>query len=98
MAAYAGEEIQRLPNGLELRPTTIDELRRFAEAGYLYAVIDACDAPAVPEKAKKLGEEFAVSLFKGSAEEDYWAVAPYLFKVLPETLDWIVATLWKEPW
>ncbi len=89
---------RKLPNGLEIQPTTLDHLRRFAEGGYLYAILDACDAPAVPEKAKELGEASAVSLFKGTAQEDYWAVAPYLFRVSPETLAWIVATVWNEPW
>ncbi|MGB9103172.1 MAG: DUF4123 domain-containing protein [Terriglobales bacterium] len=81
-----------------MQQTSLEQLRRFAEGGYLYAILDACDAPAVPEKARELGESAAVSLFKGSAQEDYSAVAPNLFKVSPETLDWIVATLWNQPW
>jgi hypothetical protein len=76
----------------------MDELRALAEAGRLYAVIDACDTPAVPEKARELGEERAVSLYRGSADEMYWAFAPYLFAVDGELLDWIVAELWAEPW
>ena len=88
----------RLPNGLEMQPATLEQMHRFAEGGYLYAILDACDAPAVPDKARELGETAAVSLFKGSAQEDYSTVAPYLFKVSPETLDWIVATLWNQPW
>lgn len=89
---------KRLPNGIEIQSTTLDVIRRFAEGGYLYAILDSCDAPAIPERANALGEEVAVSLFKGSAQEDYWAVAPYLFKVPPAILEWILTTFAKEPW
>lgn len=78
-------------------PGSIDELRAHAADGRLYAVLDACDTPAVPEKARELGERRAVSLYRGSADEMYWAIAPYLFAVDPALLDWIVETLWEEP-
>lgn len=83
---------------LQTRTASLDELRELAAAGRLYAVIDACDTPAVPAKAAELGEERAVSLYRGSAEEMYWAIAPYLFAVDGALLDWIVAELWTEPW
>lgn len=83
---------------LQTRTASLDELRELAAAGRLYAVIDACDTPAVPMKAAELGEERAVSLYRGSAEEMYWAIAPYLFAVDEALLDWIVAELWTEPW
>jgi Domain of unknown function (DUF4123) len=76
----------------------LERLREFAAAGQLYAVIDACDTPAVPEKARELGDSRAVSLYRGSADEMYWAFAPYLFVVDGDLLDWIVADLWTEPW
>ena len=28
----------------------------------------------------------------------YWAIAPYLVRVDPGVLEWIVETLWQEPW
>jgi hypothetical protein len=83
---------------LNTRPASLEELRAIASAGRLYAVIDACDMPSVPEVARELGEERAVSLYRGSAQEMYWAFAPYLFAVDGEVLDWIVAELWSEPW
>lgn len=83
---------------LQMRIASLDELRELAGAGRLYAVIDACDTPAVPAKAMEVGEERAVSLYRGSAEEMYWAIAPYLFAINGELLDWIVAELWTEPW
>ena len=73
------------------------ELREAADAGRLYAVLDACDTPSVPETAREVGDARAVSLYRGSAEEMYWAVAPYLFSVDGALLDWIVETLWAEP-
>jgi hypothetical protein len=83
---------------LYTRTASLEELREFAAVGRLYAVVDACDTPSVPEKAWELGEERAVSLYRGSAEEMYWAFAPYLFAVDGAVLDWIVAELWSEPW
>ena len=77
---------------------TVLQVRRWAEAGRLRAVIDACDAPAVWNRARDLGEQRAVSLYKGRAEEDLAAIAPYLFTVDDGLYDWITTTLWAEPW
>ncbi|WP_420127654.1 DUF4123 domain-containing protein [Longimicrobium sp.] len=83
---------------LQTRTASLEELRELAAAGRLYAVIDACDTPAVPEKARELGETQAVSLYRGTADEQYWAFAPYLFAVDGDVLDWIAADLWTQPW
>lgn len=83
---------------LETRTASLDELRALAAAGRLYAVVDACDTPSVPEKAREVGDARAVSLYRGSADEMYWAFAPYLFVVDGEVLEWIVGELWTEPW
>jgi hypothetical protein len=80
------------------RETTLAELEKFAANGYVYVVLDACDAPAVPEKARSLGSERAMSLYNGTAQEDYWAIAPYLCKADVELLQWIKQSLWSEPW
>lgn len=85
------------PSLLSVRAAPLDELRALAEAGRLYAVLDACDTPSVPAMAREVGEARAVSLYRGSAEEEYWAIAPYLFAVDGALLDWIVETLWAEP-
>jgi hypothetical protein len=71
-------------------------LRR--QAGELYAVLDACDEPRVPETVRELGTSRAVSLYRGWAEEAYWAIAPYLVLVDEPLLTWIVDNLWKDPW
>lgn len=84
-------------------PVTAGELpvlqvRSWAESGGLYAVIDACGTPSVPARAQELGEQRAVSLYKGRAEEELWAIAPYLFAVDGVTYDWITSELWGTPW
>jgi hypothetical protein len=75
--------------------TPYDELRTLARQGSLRAVLEAVDAPVVPLKADELGEEKAVSLFKGMSDEKNWALAPYLVAVDEETLAWIRETLWS---
>lgn len=83
---------------LKTQEIALEKLRQFAEGGYLYAVLDSTDAPKVPPKMQELGEEKAVSLFKGTAQQDYWAVAPYLTKVDVPVLRWLFENVWKEPW
>ena len=80
------------------RETTLGELEKLAANGYVYVVLDACDAPAVPEKARSLGEERAMSLYNGTAQEEYWAIAPYLCKADAELLQWIRGSLWEDAW
>jgi hypothetical protein len=75
--------------------TPYAELEGLARLGSLRAVLEAVDAPAVPRKAERIGEEKAVSLFRGMPEEKNWALAPYLFVVDEETLRWIRETLWS---
>jgi hypothetical protein len=90
--------VQSGPELLMRRDASVDDLRKEAAAGRLYAILDACDAPAVPEKCSELGPERAVSLYRGTAEEMYWAIAPHLAVVDPETLEWIRSELWSQPW
>jgi hypothetical protein len=69
-----------------------------AESGRLYAILDACDEPRVLQRVRELGNDRAVSLYRGWAERDYTAIAPYLARIDRATLDWIIANLWKDPW
>jgi hypothetical protein len=80
--------------------SSVEDLRDICrdQPGTLYAILDACDEPRVPEKVKELGPERAVSLYRGWAERDYWAIAPYLVQVDEQLLDWIVQNLWQDPW
>jgi hypothetical protein len=84
-------------SSLQLQPSSLDRLRKFASGGYLYALLDAYEAPAVPAKVQELGKEKAVSLFIGNAERKYWDLAPYLIVVEEGTLDWMARTVWKAP-
>jgi hypothetical protein len=80
------------------RLLTVRKAREWSESGQLYAILDACDTPSVPDKAKELGETRAVSLYRGQAEEQLEAIAPYLVSVDAQLFDWITGTLWSEPW
>src|SRR5438270_6482558 len=82
---------------LRVQPGTPEQLRQFAAAGYLFAILDATGHPNVPHKARQLGDR-AISLFQGPAEENHWDVAPYLFQVDEPTLAWIQEELWNKPW
>ena len=77
---------------------TLFETRAIANTGRLYAILDACDAPAVPQMASGLGEDRAISLYVGTTHESYVDTGPYLAAVDSEVLNWILRTLWDEPW
>jgi hypothetical protein len=87
-------------SSITIAEAKLQDLDQYArgEAGTLFAILDACDEPRVPEKAKELGEDRAVSLYRGWAEQDYWAIAPYLVQVDETMLKWIVENLWNDPW
>lgn len=82
---------------LQHQPTSLDRLRKFATGGYLYALLDAYDAPAVPAKVQELGREKGVCLFIGEAEKKYWDLAPYLIQVDEPTLEWMLHSIWCAP-
>lgn len=83
---------------LHRQDRTVLEAREWCADGSLFAIVDACDAPMVLAHVRTLGETRAVSLYRGSAEDVYESIAPYLLQVDAETFDWIVDTLWADPW
>lgn len=83
---------------LSERATSVSRVCEWAERGRLFAIVDATDTPAVPERASRLGEGRAVSLYRGDAEESLSAIAPYLIHLDWPTLEWIIETLWPTPW
>jgi hypothetical protein len=85
-------------NNVEVQAGSREQLEKFATHGFLYAILDATDAPAVPAKATELGGEKAISLFAGSRQQEYWKYAPYLLRVDATVLAWIEKTLWTSPW
>jgi hypothetical protein len=85
-------------SSIHARDGSLKDLRKMAAEGRLWAILDACDEPTVPPKVTELGPERAVSLYRGQAEHEQWAIAPYLVRVDEALLDWVVKTLWKKPW
>jgi hypothetical protein len=83
---------------LQILPSSRDQLRKFAAGGYLYAILDSYDAPAVAEKIQELGNERAVCLFISQADNQYWHCPPYLMLVDEVTLEWMLQTLEDLPW
>ena len=83
-----------------IEKSSADDLKEVigSEARSLFAILDACDEPRVPDKVQELGNDLAVSLYRGAAQRDYWSIAPYLVIVDEPVLDWIVENLWKDPW
>lgn len=84
---------------IQVEPLQLESLREHiaTRPNSLYAVMDACDEPRVPEKVEELADR-AVSLYRGQAEQDFWAIAPYLSIVDESLLEWLLAELWDEPW
>jgi len=80
------------------RNTSVSHVARWGEQGRVFAIVDATDTPSVPGRARALGEGRAVSLYRGRAEEDLFAIAPYLVQLDWPTLEWITGALWPEPW
>lgn len=73
-------------------------IRRWGATGQLYAILDACDAPAVPLMMHAMGPTHAVSLYRRPADEQFSAIAPYLVCVDDATMGWIEQTLANTPW
>jgi hypothetical protein len=88
---------QTMPDLVTTSPMTVTRLRQEAERETLFAILDACDEPLVPERVRAMDDR-AVSLYRSPAAEDLSAIAPYLVRVDADTLDWIGATLWNRPW
>lgn len=73
------------------------QLRRYAEAGELFAIVDACDRADVPPAAWERGAR-ACSLFAGTEDAPLWAIAPYLFEADAELLEWVAETRAADAW
>jgi hypothetical protein len=84
--------------GLETKTTGKEQWKHLSTAGRLFAVVDSCDEPSVPKKVRELGPERAVSLYRGGAEEQYAAIAPYLVHADQSVFEWIEKDLWRAPW
>jgi Domain of unknown function (DUF4123) len=79
---------------VQKREISLEQCHQFADDGYLWAIIDACDIPATAKKLSSLSPDRARALL----QPDYWAVAPYLVYLDSETLCWLCKDLWTIPW
>lgn len=87
------------PNIVETpREISVDRLSRFAQEGYLYAILDACVDAEIMKKAHACGDTTAKCLFHGTRLEEYYAVAPYLFHVNAGLLEWVLKSFSGHPW
>jgi hypothetical protein len=77
---------------------TLEDLRQLAGEQRLYAILDACDAPAVQAKVSVLGASRALCLYRGELAPEMLEVAPYLIRLDELLLQWLVETVWSEPW
>jgi hypothetical protein len=87
-----------MSENLRTLPVTLEDLQQLAGEQRLYAVLDACDAPAIQAKVTELGTTQALCLYRGEVAPDILEVAPYLVKVDRVLLHWLVETVWSEPW
>lgn len=77
---------------------TVEDLRQLAGERRLFAILDACDAPAIQSKIKELGISRALCLYRGEISPEILEVAPFLVSVDDALLQWLVETIWSEPW
>ena len=87
-----------MPALLQRTSASVEQLKRLAPSGKLFAILDACDEPAVPPKCAELGESRAISLYRGTAQEKHKKVAPYLVCADDALIDWLVEKIWTRPW
>lgn len=87
-----------MPDLVSTGAASLNDLIREADRGALYAVLDACDEPRVPAKAREIRAERAATLYRDPAGEQLAAIAPYLVRADAELLEWIAGTLWTDPW
>jgi hypothetical protein len=76
----------------------VNQLEPFASRGELFALLDACDEPSVPQRCFSSAGAPSYSLYKGKSQEHFWHIAPYIATVAPAELKWIVNDLWPAPW
>jgi hypothetical protein len=75
-----------------------EQIEHFAEEDRLWAILDACGAAIVLQKAEELGPGNVCCLFKGKAAELHGEFAPFLARADGQLVDWVRETLWTEPW
>lgn len=79
------------------RTLPLEALKKFAQDGKLWAILDACDEPEVPGKVEELGTR-AKCLYRGTDDPDLLAVAPYLAHLQPDDVEWLGEVMWERFW
>jgi hypothetical protein len=80
------------------RTVPVAQLEPLATRGELFALLDACGEPSVPQRCLNKPSAPAYSLYKGKAQERFWHIAPYIATITPTELKWILEDLWPAPW
>lgn len=87
-----------MPEQLQIVPVTLEDLKQLSSEQRLYAVLDACDSPAIQAKITDLGSSRVLCLYRGEISPAISEVAPYLARVDHSLLAWMVGAVWNEPW
>jgi hypothetical protein len=83
---------------LKYNATSLHDLGNAANAGHLFAVLDACGCDEILTRVVNQPLDLARCLYIESAFQEHWAVAPYLVKLDLAGLSWIDENVWDEPW
>jgi len=85
-------------SALQVQPGSMEQLRQFADGGYLYALLDGSEHPDKMPELDRMGPTRCVHLFCQASEQIEAQFSPVLVQVDSTLLEWIVNSLWKEPW
>ena len=77
---------------------SLDDLRQLVGELRLYAVLDACNSPAIQAKVAELRSPQVLCLYRGEVAPEILEVAPYLVRMDLALFQWLVETVWSEPW
>ncbi|MFO1063537.1 MAG: DUF4123 domain-containing protein [Pirellulales bacterium] len=81
----------------QVRPRETLEQSVAEQKGKWFAVLDACDEPAVFEWSIERKDR-SFSLYRGNAEQNFYDIAPYIFQLDVELLGKILDDLAGKPW
>lgn len=87
-------------SAVQVRAISLGEVRSIVaeQQDHAYAVLDACNQPLVIDKSEELGDIASVCLYGGKAREQFRLIAPYLFRLDQELLQWILDGIAMQPW
>ncbi len=78
------------------QPSTPEQLRQFAEGGFLYAVTDGAGEPLLTAMFRELGPTKAYPVvIPGVSQQE---LIPYVVAIDSLLLEWLRQTVWPRPW